>query len=126
MLPSSLAMVCSGVLCALHCPAPHTPHWLLTPLTALPCIPTLLQAGYAWGILGLWAGLLGTFAATLRDRGLINRPTEMAMVGLPFGLFLALVAYSIVRMDDAWDLMRSIADPVYVMQVVRMVRLQVA
>lgn len=48
------------------------------------------------------------------------------MVGLPFGLFLALVAYSIVRMDDAWDLMRSIADPVYVMQVVRMVRLQVA
>lgn len=48
------------------------------------------------------------------------------MVGLPFGLSLALVAYSIVRMDDAWDLMRSVADPLDAMQIVRMVRLQVA
>lgn len=80
----------------------------------------ILQAGYSWGVLGLWAGLLGTFAATLRDRNLINRRFEMAMVGLPFATFVALIAFSVMHMDDAWALVRVTVDPVYVMQAVQM------
>ena len=71
-------------------------------------------------MLGQWAGVLGTFAATLRDRNLINRRLEMAMVGLPFATFVALIAFSLMHMDDAWALVRVVMDPVYVMQAVRM------
>lgn len=71
-------------------------------------------------MLGQWAGVLGTFAATLRDRNLINRRLEMAMVGLPFATFAALIAFSLMHMDDAWALVRVVMDPVYVMQAVRM------
>ena len=42
------------------------------------------------------------------------------MVGLPFATFAALIAFSLMHMDDAWALVRVVIDPVYVMQSVRM------
>ncbi len=71
------------------------------------------RLAFLWTTTGLWAGALGTFAGTLRDRKLIGRPQEMAMVGLPFALYVVMSVVPCMVYQDGVDLLRSVTDPFF-------------
>ncbi len=68
---------------------------------------------FSWTMVGLMAGAVGSFATTLRDRYLITRNQEMAVIGLPFYYFIAVVAFSLCTYEDAWELLKVGYDPVF-------------
>lgn len=76
--------------------------------------PPTKQANYCWALMGLWAGSIGAFAVTLRDRRLISRTAEMVMVGAPFAGFLLLIAKSCAMCADGLDMLRFTLDPLFV------------
>ncbi len=68
---------------------------------------------FSWTMVGVWSGALAMLAATLRDRKLIGRRTEMPMMGVPFLFFAGLVVGTSVLHNDGVANMRYILDPIF-------------
>ncbi len=68
---------------------------------------------FSWAMVGLTCGAMGSFATTLRDRYLITRHQEMAVISVPFYFFIGIVVFSVCTYEDAWDTLRVGFDPVF-------------
>eukprot|EP01023_Acetabularia_acetabulum_P001763 TRINITY_DN1069_c0_g1_i3.p2 TRINITY_DN1069_c0_g1~~TRINITY_DN1069_c0_g1_i3.p2 ORF type:complete len:354 (+),score=38.11 TRINITY_DN1069_c0_g1_i3:122-1183(+) len=62
--------------------------------------PDQIQATFSLAVMGVATGSFSAFGPTLRDRKLISRTTEMAIVGIPFlCLTIALIATCFIYQD---------------------------